>query len=77
MAHELFDGQAVLNIEWPDRIYLSGFVNSPQTRGGVIYFLHNHRGVPGHVPAVFGQIGDQFRRSVSSYAEANQLPVAG
>jgi hypothetical protein len=31
--------------------------------------------VPGHVPAVFGQIGDQFRRSVSSYAEANQLPV--
>jgi hypothetical protein len=72
---ELLDGQAMLDIECPDRIYLSGFVNSLQTPGGVIYFLHNHRGFPVTSPAVFGQIGDQFRRSVSSYAEANHLPV--
>jgi hypothetical protein len=72
---ELLDGQAVLDIECPDRIYLSGFVNSLQTPGGVIYFLHHHRGMPVSSPAVFGQIGDRFRRAVSSYAEANHLAV--
>jgi hypothetical protein len=72
---ELLDGQSVLDIECPDRIYLSGFVNSLQTPGGVIYFLHNHRGMPVTSPAVFGQIGDQFRRAVSSFAQANHLPV--
>jgi hypothetical protein len=72
---ELLDGQSVLDIECPDRIYLSGFVNSLQTPGGVIYFLHDHRGMPVTSPAVFGQIGDQFRRAVSSFAQANRLAV--
>src|SRR5579872_6840638 len=74
-AGELLDGQVVLDIECLDRIYLSGFVNSLQTPGGVVYFLHNHRGFPVTSPAVFGQIGDRFRRAVSSYAEANHIPV--
>ena len=74
-AGELLDGQVVLDIECLDRIYLSGFVNSLQTPGGVVYFLHNHRGFPVTSPAVFAQIGDQFRRAVSSYAEANHIPV--
>ena len=74
-AGELLDGQSVLDIECPDRIYLSGFVNSLQTPGGVVYFLHNHRGFPVTSPAVFGQIGDQFRRAVSTYANANHIPV--
>jgi hypothetical protein len=30
-VRELLDGQAVLDIELPDRIYLSGLVNSLQT----------------------------------------------
>jgi hypothetical protein len=80
MAHavtvaELLDGQVTLDIECLDRIYLSGFVNSLQTPGGVIWFLHEHRGMPIASPAVFTQIGDQFRRSVSSFAEANHIPV--
>ena len=62
----LLDGQVVLDIECLDRIYLSGFVNSLQTPGGVIYFLHHHRGMPIASPAVFTGIGDRFRRSVSS-----------
>jgi hypothetical protein len=74
-AGELLDGQSVLDIQCPDRIYLSGFVNSLQTPGGVVYFLHNHRGFPVTSPAVFGRIGDQFRRAVSSYADANHIPV--
>jgi hypothetical protein len=74
-AAELLDGQVVLDIECLDRIYLSGFVNSLQTPGGVIYFLHEHRGMPIASPAVFTQIGDRFRRSVGSFAEANHIPV--
>jgi hypothetical protein len=74
-VNELLDGQVVLDIECLDRIYLSGFVNSLQTPGGVIYFLHDHRGMPIASPAVFAQIGDQFRRAVGSYAQANHIPV--
>jgi hypothetical protein len=74
-AGELLDGQVSLDIECLDRLYLSGFVNSLQTPGGVVYFLHDHRGFPVASPAVFAQIGDQFRRAVSSYADANGIPV--
>jgi hypothetical protein len=74
-AAELLDGKVGLDIECLDRIYLSGFVNSLQTPGGVIWFLHDHRGMPIASPAVFTRIGDQFRRSVSSFAEANHIPV--
>ena len=74
-VNELLDGQVVLDIECLDRIYLSGFVNSLQTPGGVIYFLHDHRGMPIASPAVFTRIGDAFRRAVGSFAEANHIPV--
>jgi hypothetical protein len=74
-VNDLLDGQVVLDIECLDRIYLSGFVNSLQTLGGVIYFLHDHRGIPIASPAVFSQIGDAFRRAVGSFAEANHIPV--
>jgi hypothetical protein len=74
-VNELLDGQVVLDIECLDRIYLSGFVNSLQTPGGVVYFLHDHRGMPIASPAVFAQIGDQFRRAVGSYAQSNHIPV--
>ena len=59
----------------PGPIYLSGFVNSQQMPGGVINFLHHRRGMPIASPAVFGQIGDAFRRSVGSFAGANHIPV--
>jgi hypothetical protein len=41
-VNDLLDEQVVLDIECLDRIYLSGFVNSLQTPGGVIWFLHEH-----------------------------------
>jgi hypothetical protein len=74
-VNELLDGQVVLDIACLDRVYLSGFVNSLQTPGGVIYFLHHHRGMPIASPAVFGQIGDAFRRAVGSFAQVNHIPV--
>jgi hypothetical protein len=65
-VNELLDEQVVLDIECLDRIYLSGFVNSLQTPGGVIWFLHEHRGMPISSPAVFAQIGDRSRRATMS-----------
>ena len=40
----------------------------------MIQFL-NHRGYPVPSPACLQQIGDAFRRRVSSFAEANHIPV--
>jgi hypothetical protein len=74
-VNELLDGQVVLDIECLDRIYLSGFVNSLQTPGGVIYFLHHHRGMPIASPAVFARIGDQFRRG--GVLRAGEPPPGG
>ena len=74
-VNDVLDGHVVLDVECLDRVYLSGFVNSLQTPGGVVYFLHTHRGQPIASPAVFGQIGDRFRAAVGSYAEANHIPV--
>ena len=74
-VNDVLDGHVALDLECLDRVYLSGFVNSLQTPGGVVYFLHTHRGQPIASPAVFGQIGDRFRAAVGSYAEANHIPV--
>ena len=74
-VNELLDEQVVLDIECLDRIYLSGFVNSLQTPGGVIYFLHHHRGMPIASPAVFEKIGTRFRQAVGRFAEANDIPM--
>lgn len=74
-VNDLLDGHTALDIQCPDRLYLSGFVQKLQTPGGVIYFLHNHRGMPIASPAVFEQIGGRFRQSMSNYADANHIPV--
>jgi hypothetical protein len=53
----------------------SGFVQNLQTPGGVVYFLHEHRGMPIASPAVFDQIGARFRDGIRRYAQANRIPV--
>ena len=40
----------------------------------MVQFLR-HRGFPVPSPACLQQIGDAFRRSVASYADANHIPV--
>jgi hypothetical protein len=74
-AGEVLGGHVLLDIECLDRIYLSGYVPGLQTAGGVIYFLHDHRGNPVTSPALFEAIGTRFRRAVASFAEANHIPV--
>ena len=40
----------------------------------MVAFLSGHLGVPFLSPVLFRQLGDRFRRSVASFAEANDIP---
>ena len=73
-VNEVLDGHVQLDLECLDRLYLHGYLGQLQVGGQVIRFL-NHRGYPVPSPACLQQIGDAFRRRVSSFAEANHIPV--
>src|SRR3954468_24881242 len=68
---DVLDGHVSLDIDCLDRIYLNGYVPSLQVGGQVVQFLAL-RGFPIPSTAVVGRIGDGFRRSVRSFADANQ-----
>jgi hypothetical protein len=74
-VNDVLDGHTVLDLSCLDRLYLSGFVQRLQTPGGVVYFLHEHRGMPIASPAVFDQIGSRFRDGMRRFAEDNHIPV--
>jgi len=71
---DILDGHVSLDLECLDRIYLNGYVPNLQVGGQVVQFLAM-RGFPLPSPVVVGRIGDQFRRSVRSFADANSIPV--
>ena len=71
---DVLDGHVSLDLECLDRIYLNGYVPNLQVGGQVVQFLAV-RGFPIPSPAVVGRIGDQFRRSVRSFADSNQIPM--
>jgi hypothetical protein len=68
-------GHVGLDISYLDRLYLTGFVAKLQTPGGVVYFLHDHRGNPIPSPALFERIGNKFRADMKAWAQANAVPV--
>ncbi len=74
-AAQMVAGHVRLDISCLDRVYLNGFVAKLQTPGGVIYFLHDHRGKPITSPALFEQIGNKFRQDIKAWALANGVPV--
>jgi hypothetical protein len=74
-AADMVAGHVTLDISCLDRLYLNGFVAKLQTPGGVIYFLHDHRGQPIASPALFEPIGAKFRRDMKAWAQANAVPV--
>ena len=74
-AADMVAGHVTLDISCLDRIYLAGFVPALQTSGGVVYFLHDHRGNPVVSPAVFEQIGNRFRTAMRAWTRANNIPV--
>jgi hypothetical protein len=72
---ELLDGHVTLDVECLDRLYLNVYVPNLQVGGQVVTFLTQHLGNPIPSPAILEQRGQQFRRSVESFAEANHIPV--
>jgi hypothetical protein len=71
---DILDGHVGLDLECLDRIYLNGYVPNLQLGGQVVQFLAL-RGFPIPSPVVVGRIGDQFRRSVRSFSDANSVPM--
>jgi hypothetical protein len=71
---EVLDGHVGLDLECLDRVYLNVYVNNLQVGGQVVTFLRQ-RGYPVPSGACLRQIGDAFRRSVASYAQANHIPM--
>ena len=74
-AAQMVAGHVGLDISCLDRLYLTGFVAKLQTPGGVVYFLHDHRGNPITSPALFERIGHTFREAMKDWAQANGVPV--
>jgi hypothetical protein len=72
---DVLSGHVLLDVECLDRLYLSGYVPGLQTPGGVVYFLHDHRGNPITSPALFEQIGSRFRAATNTFTEADHIPV--
>jgi hypothetical protein len=73
-VNDVLDGHVTLDIECLDRIYLNAYVPILQTSSQVVAFLSGHLGFPFPSPALFRQMGDRFRRSVMSFADANDIP---
>jgi hypothetical protein len=74
-VNDILEGHTVLDIECLDRLYLNGYVPNLQVGGQVVSFLTQHLGQPIPSPVVLDRIGQRFRRSVESFAEANHVPV--
>src|SRR3982751_2677872 len=73
-VNELLDGHVALNIQCLDRIYLNAYVPKLRTSAQVVAFLSGHLGYPFPSPALFNNIGQRFRRAVTDYAQANNIP---
>src|SRR5580692_6384284 len=73
-VNEVLGGHVQLDIECLDRVYLNAYVPILQSSGQVVAFMTQYLDLPIPSPAVFDKIGQRFRRSVASFAEANHIP---
>ncbi|HSU35638.1 MAG TPA: hypothetical protein VLJ88_08255 [Propionibacteriaceae bacterium] len=71
----LLDGHVALDVECLDRLYLNGYVPKLQVSGQVAGFMTRHLGYPIPSPAIMEKIGTRFRRAVSVFATAHQIPL--
>jgi hypothetical protein len=73
-VNELLVGHVALDVECLDRI-MNGYVPNLQFGGQVVSFMTQHLGGPIPSPAIMEKIGTAFRRAVSTFAEAEHIPV--
>jgi len=73
-VNEVLGGHLKLDIECLDRVYLNAHVPILQSSGQVAAFMTQYLDLPIPSPALSEKIGQKFRRSVASFAEANHIP---
>ena len=73
-VNDVLDGHVALDLECLDRIYLNGWVPNLQESGQVVEFLTRHLGFPIPSPAILEKIGERFRKAVTEFAAANDIP---
>ena len=74
-ANDVLDGHRLLEVDCVDRVYLTLSVPSLVADGQVVNFLTAHERNPIPSPALLERRGQAFRRAVTSFAEANDIPV--
>jgi hypothetical protein len=74
-VNDLLEGHVSLDIQCLDRIYLNGYVPNLQVGGQVVSFMTAYLGFPIPSPAILEKMGTAFRRSVSSFAATEHVPV--
>jgi hypothetical protein len=70
---ELIKGHVTLTVDCVDRVYLNVYVPRLQASGGVVGFLR-HRGQRMLSPAVFGQITEEFKTGLRTWAAGQGIP---
>ena len=73
--NDVLEGHVALEIECVDRLYLNAYVPALQVGGQVVRFLCGHLGYEIPSTALFQRIGNRFRREVSAFAVARDIPV--
>ena len=73
--NQLLDQHLVLDLQCLDRIYLNAYVPTLQTGGQVVTFLTQHLGYPIPSPALFANIGNDFRKAVKTFARRHGIPL--
>ena len=74
-VNDVLDGHKLLEIDCVDRVYLTLPVPNLVVRGQVVSFLTAREQHPIPSPALLERRGLAFRRAVTSFAEANDIPV--
>jgi hypothetical protein len=73
--NDALEGHVALEVECVDRLYLNAYVPNLQVGGQAVRFLCGHLGFKLGTCALFGQIGNRFRREVSKFAGEHEIPV--
>ena len=74
-VNDVLDGRKLLEIDCVDRVYLTLSVPNLVVGGQVVSFRTAHEQRPIPSPALLERQGQAFRRAVTSFAEANGIPV--
>ena len=71
---QLLDQHLVLDLQCLDRIYLNAYVPTLQVAGQVVTFLTHQLGYPIPSPALFANLGNDFRKAVKTFARRHGIP---